>query len=92
MAFIKISASLSDPKPNLCRNCVHFMPNKVFSKNDISRYAHGKCGYYHSIDLVTGETEYKYASTAREFDCNEEHFVQKIVTPKKWWQFWEDNE
>jgi hypothetical protein len=91
MASIKITASLSDPKPNLCRNCVHFMPNKVYSKNEISRYTNGKCGYYHSIDLVTGEIEYKYVFLAREYDCKGEHYTKKEIVPKTWWKFWEDD-
>ena len=92
MSPYKMSASLNDVKPNLCRNCVHFMPNKLFSTKDINRYAHGKCKYYHSIDLVTGEIEYKYASIAREYDCKEEHYAQKEVVPKTWWKFWEEND
>ena len=62
-----------------CRNCKYFKPEKSF-KSEKSQIQFGQCTYFGKKDLVSGEIEYIYASTARVDECGEEG---KYYSPKK---------
>lgn len=66
----------------LCKDCKHFLPTMYGDKFDIGNYM-GRCSLYGKINLINGEIEHDYASTARSFDdmcgTNATHF-EKITT------------
>ena len=53
---------------NFCKDCKYFVPPL---KYDLK---YGNCRKFGTLDLVTGEKTYLFASTAREHDCKGKHF------------------
>jgi hypothetical protein len=52
----------------LCKNCVHYKPYKYSSFESIS----GECDKASTVNLVTGEETYSYASEVRRKECGTE--------------------
>lgn len=52
----------------LCKNCVHYKPYKYSSFESIS----GECKKAGTVNLVTGEETYSYASEVRRKECGPE--------------------
>jgi len=64
-----------------CRKCKYFKPAKDQFKNETEQIKYGRCTYFGEKDLVSGELEFKYASTCRRYagDCGE---YAKYYSPK----------
>ena len=62
-----------------CRNCKYFKPDKSF-KSEKSQIQFGQCTYFGEKNLVSGEIQYPFASTARVYECGE---YGKYYSPKE---------
>jgi len=87
-AIVKII--FNQPIPKLCRDCKFFKKSdsKIFSKIDKIQY--GICTYQHSMDLVTGEKKYEYASIIRQYTCKGTFYEEIEKTnenEESWWKF-----
>jgi len=58
--------------PN-CKDC------RFFVSEPFSSIQYGRCHYFGEKDLITGKIDYKYASTARQYDCGKDgkYFKQR---------------
>lgn len=67
----------------LCKDCKNFLPTMYGDKFDIGNHM-GKCNLYGKINLINGEIEHDYASTARSFDdmcgINGTYFEKKTTS------------
>lgn len=52
----------------LCKDCVHFIKNDAFSEDSAGRVNFGYCAVYGSVNVVSGERFYEYASLVRDND------------------------
>ena len=71
--IVKIINSVT-PLPKLCKDC------KYLKKGIFSDYTFAECTKIYTIDLIAGSRKYDYASIAREYDCKEKYFEEKIIS------------
>jgi hypothetical protein len=71
----KLRASYDPSKTyQLCKNCKFYVKSSLFPETDASL---GFCSKFSEINLVTGEISYQYASIARKFECDGDHYEKK---------------
>ena len=70
-----LTKHLKNSTPKLCKNCAHFISNG-------NNPEYSKCELFGNINLVTGETRYKYADLCRSSECGIDaiYFEAKNVT------------
>ena len=83
---ITVQQTMNQTRPKLCKDCRYFVPYKS-SSHDM-RYNLGKCRYFETIDLVSGDIVHDYVHIAREYKCKGEYFEEKPILPPK--TFWEN--
>lgn len=83
---ITVQKTIHQTQPKLCKNCRYFVPYKT-SDRDL-RYSLGKCHYFETIDLVSGDTKQEWVNIAREYKCKGDFFEEKPMLPSK--TLWEN--
>lgn len=89
MSYATAKIMLNQPVPKLCRDCKYFKPSTIMLKG-LDKVQYGICTYQHSLDLVTGEKKYEYASIVRQYTCKETFYEEKEKTnenEESWWKF-----
>jgi|APGre2960657373_1045057.scaffolds.fasta_scaffold00041_26 hypothetical protein len=81
---------LNQPVPKLCRDCKFFKKSDISVFKKIDKIQYGVCTYQYSLDLVTGEKKYDYASIVRQYTCKETFYEENEKTnenEESWWKF-----
>lgn len=67
--FSTVPLSIKTKQLPLCINCKFFIEHKGnYLYESVYDDNYGRCKHFGSINLVTGVTEYKFASSCREYD------------------------
>ena len=76
---------------SFCLSSVEFCIKKMNSWiKKIDKIQYGVCTYQYSLDLVTGEKKYDYASIVRQYTCKETFYEENEKTnenEESWWKF-----
>jgi hypothetical protein len=67
--------------PRLCRDCKHFQPDNFYFLTH-NRFEFGRCKKSKNVNLISGKTNYDYASIVRKHHCQENWYESKWLENK----------